>query len=288
MDCQGTARGRKMPAAPTKENVPLMSLGQQLAPHLPLLRRYARALTGSQAEGDRYVRAALEAIVAAPDQFPRDVEPRLGLYRTFQAIWQSTNLDAEAADEAGVADAESIARRRLARLTPLSRQALLLTTVEGFSLEDAGYLIETDADAVADLVREAVSEIERQTRTRVMIIEDEPLIAMDLEQIVRDLGHDVTGVAVTRDEAVALAMEDRPGLVLADIQLADDSSGIDAVKDILAQFSVPVIFITAFPERLLTGERPEPTFLITKPFQRETVKTTISQALFFDEATVPA
>lgn len=288
MDCQGTVRGRKMPAAPTKENVPLMSLGQQLAPHLPLLRRYARALTGSQAEGDRYVRAALEAIVAAPDQFPRDVEPRLGLYRTFQAIWQSTNLDAEAADEAGVADAESIARRRLARLTPLSRQALLLTTVEGFSLEDAGYLIETDADAVADLVREAVSEIERQTRTRVMIIEDEPLIAMDLEQIVRDLGHDVTGVAVTRDEAVALAMEDRPGLVLADIQLADDSSGIDAVKDILAQFSVPVIFITAFPERLLTGERPEPTFLITKPFQRETVKTTISQALFFDEATVPA
>ena len=288
MDCQGTARGRKMPVAPTKENVPLMSLGQQLAPHLPLLRRYARALTGSQAEGDRYVRAALEAIVAAPDQFPRDVEPRLGLYRTFQAIWQSTNLDAEAADEAGVADAESIARRRLARLTPLSRQALLLTTVEGFSLEDAGYLIETDADAVADLVREAVSEIERQTRTRVMIIEDEPLIAMDLEQIVRDLGHDVTGVAVTRDEAVALAMEDRPGLVLADIQLADDSSGIDAVKDILAQFSVPVIFITAFPERLLTGERPEPTFLITKPFQRETVKTTISQALFFDEATVPA
>lgn len=265
-----------------------MSLGQQLAPHLPLLRRYARALTGSQAEGDRYVRAALEAIVAAPDQFPREVEPRLGLYRTFQAIWQSTNLDAEAQGEEGVADAESIARRRLARLTPLSRQALLLTTVEGFSLEDAGYLIETDADAVGDLVREAVSEIERQTRTRVMIIEDEPLIAMDLEQIVRDLGHDVTGVAVTRDEAVALAMEDRPGLVLADIQLADDSSGIDAVKDILAQFSVPVIFITAFPERLLTGERPEPTFLITKPFQRETVKTTISQALFFDEATVPA
>ena len=84
------------------------------------------------------------------------------------------------------------------------------------------------------------------------------------------------------------ALADRPGLVLADIQLADDSSGIDAVKDILAEFSVPVIFITAFPERLLTGERPEPTFLITKPFQRSTVKAAISQALFFDEATAPA
>ncbi|NLS28995.1 Phyllosphere-induced regulator PhyR [Sphingomonas sp. S2M10] len=270
------------------ENTQLMSLGQQLAPHLPLLRRYARALTGNQAEGDRYVRAALEAIVEAPDQFPRDVDARLGLYRTFQVIWQSSQWDDSIdAVEQGT-DAESIARKRLARLTPLSRQALLLTTVEGFPPEDAAYLIGEETARVSELVAEAVTEIERQTRTRVMIIEDEPLIAMDLEQIVRDLGHDVTGVAVTRDEAVALAMEDRPGLVLADIQLADDSSGIDAVKDILAEFAVPVIFITAFPERLLTGERPEPTFLITKPFQRETVKATISQALFFDEATVPA
>ena len=48
------------------------------------------------------------------------------------------------------------------------------------------------------------------------------------------------------------------------------------------EFKVPVIFITAFPERLLTGERPEPTFLITKPFQRSTVKAAIAQALFFD------
>ena len=175
-----------------------------------------------------------------------------------------------------------------ARMTPLSRQALLLTAMEGFTPEDAAYLIEVDTDEVDSLVAEALAEIEKQTRARVLIIEDEPIIAMDIETIVRDLGHDVTGVAVTRDEAVALAMEDRPGLVLADIQLADDSSGIDAVKDILAEFDVPVIFITAFPERLLTGERPEPTFLITKPFQRSTVKAAISQALFFDESTIPA
>lgn len=264
-----------------------MSLGQQLAPHLPFLRRYARALTGSQSHGDHYVRAALEAIVAAPDQFPRDVEARLGLYRTFQAIWSSANVDEMADVDSISGNPEAIARARLARMTPLSRQALLLTAMEGFSPEDAGYLIELDANEVEALVAEALAEIEAQTRSRVLIIEDEPIIAMDIETIVRDLGHDVTGVAVTRDEAVALAMEDRPGLVLADIQLADDSSGIDAVKDILAQFAVPVIFITAFPERLLTGERPEPTFLITKPFQRSTVKAAIAQALFFDEATLP-
>ncbi len=271
-----------------RENLKTMSLGQQLAPHLPFLRRYGRALTGSQSQGDRYVRATLEAIVAAPDQFPREVDPRLGLYRMFQGIWASANFD-EVDNPAGggTGDHEAIARARLAKMTPMSRQALLLTAMEGFAPEDAAYLIEVEVDEIETLVGEALAEIEQQTRSRVLIIEDEPIIAMDIETIVRDLGHDVTSVAVTRDEAVASALADRPGLVLADIQLADDSSGIDAVKDILAQFQVPVVFITAFPERLLTGERPEPTFLITKPFQRSTVKAAISQALFFDEATLP-
>ena len=263
-----------------------MSLGQDLAPHLPFLRRYARALTGTQQHGDTYVRATLEAIVAAPGDFPRDVDVRLGLYRTFQRIWGSVNegeADADDSDpNAGIANA------RLAKITPRSRQALLLTQLEGFTPEDAAYLMDSEGAEIEELVREAIAEIERQTRADVLIIEDEPIIAMDLETIVRDLGHNVTGVAVTRDEALAQALAQRPGLVLADIQLADDSSGIDAVKDILAEFSVPVIFITAFPERLLTGERPEPTFLITKPFQRSTVKAAIAQALFFDVSTVPA
>ncbi|HEY0116233.1 MAG TPA: response regulator, partial [Allosphingosinicella sp.] len=262
-----------------------MSLGQEIAPHLPFLRRYARALTGTQQHGDAFVRATLEAIVAAPDSFPRDVDPRVGLYRTFHAIWSSANIEEEPGYGGGGEDdgnPEGIAQARLSRITPLSRQALLLTAMEGFTPEDAGYLIGAGADEVESLVTEALEEIERQTRAEVLIIEDEPIIAMDIETIVRDLGHAVVGVAVTRDEAVSLALAKRPGLVLADIQLADDSSGIDAVKDILAEFQVPVIFITAFPERLLTGERPEPTFLITKPFQRSTVKAAIAQALFFD------
>ena len=267
-----------------------MSLGQQLAPHLPFVRRYARALTGSQQHGDNYVRATLQAIVAAPDEFPREVDPKLGLYRTFQAIWSSTN-DNEADDLMSLDEAdgaEGIAQARLSQITPRSRQALLLTALEGFTSEDAAYLMDGDATEIDALVAEAMADIDAQTRSTVMIIEDEPMIAMDLETIVRDLGHDVCGIAVTRDEAVALALTERPGLVLADIQLADNSSGIDAVKDILANFAVPVVFITAFPERLLTGERPEPTFLITKPFQQATVKAAIAQALFLDEATVPA
>ncbi|MDE0877566.1 MAG: response regulator, partial [Sphingomonas bacterium] len=109
-----------------------MSLGQQLAPHLPFLRRYARALTGSQLQGDKYVRATLEAIVAAPDEFPSDVDPRLGLYRMFQGIWASANVDgAEQTSPSDIESSEAVARARLARMAPLSRQALLLTAMEG-------------------------------------------------------------------------------------------------------------------------------------------------------------
>jgi len=265
-----------------------MSLGQQLYSHLPFLRRYARALTGSQTQGDAYVRATLEAIVAAPEEFPTDVDARLGLYRTFHAIWASARLEDGLPDEGDEDSRQAIARARLARVAPMPRQALLLTAMEGFGEREAAYLMDVPVAEVEALVAHALSEIEKQTRATVLIIEDEPIIAMDIEMIVRDMGHDVTGIAVTRDEAVQLARAHRPGLVLADIQLADNSSGIDAVKDILAEFAVPVIFITAFPERLLTGERPEPTFLITKPFQHSTVKAAIAQALFFDAETSPA
>ncbi len=94
-----------------------MSLGQQLHPHLPFLRRYARALTGSQTHGDAYVRATLEAIVAAPEGvFPSGVDPRLGLYKTFHAIWSSSHLDDEPGFSGSIGQ-EAIAHARLARLT---------------------------------------------------------------------------------------------------------------------------------------------------------------------------
>ena len=260
-----------------------MSISQAIGPHLPLLRRYARALTGNQESGDRYVAASLEAILQAPDEFPRNVEPRVGLYQIFQKIWSAAQAPFEGPDEASDVR-EVITQRRLAALTPRSRQALLLTAMEGFSREEAAIILEADEDEILGLLTSAIAEIDRQTTTHVLIIEDEPIIAMDLEGIVEGLGHKVAAIADTRSSAVAAARSHNPGLVLADIQLADGSSGIDAVTDILNDFQVPVIFITAYPDRLLTGERPEPTFLITKPFQESTVQAAISQALFFESS----
>ena len=100
--------------------------------------------------------------------------------------------------------------------------------------------------------------------------------------MVADQGHRITGIARTRSEAVKLGSADKPDLILADIHLADSSSGIDAVNDLLAQFGdMPVIFITAYPERLLTGERPEPAFLITKPYTEDQIRAAVGQAMFF-------
>ncbi len=256
-----------------------MSIATEIAPHLPYLRRFARALCGTQTGGDAYVVATLEALVADPQSFPREISPRLALYRMFLQMWSLVGLNSQPT----LPDAErSAAERNLEALTPRPRQAFLLRTVEGFAIEEVAAIMAITTEAAAALVQSAGQEIAEQVATDVLIIEDEPIIALDIETMVEELGHRVTGVARTHREAIMLAAKKRPGLVLADIQLADGSSGLEAVNEILSAIEVPVIFITAYPERLLTGDRPEPAFLITKPFQPEAVKAAISQALFFD------
>lgn len=247
-----------------------MSLREALVAELPFLRRYARALTGSQSLGDAAVREMLEALLEAPDEFQFGKPVRAELFRIFHRLW---NPDI-------VGTLVSKGRSGIISQFPVAmRQSLLLTAVEGFSEEDAATILGIDAGQLGDMVVNARSAIEDALTAEVLIIEDESIIAMHIKQIVESLGHTVVGVVRTHAEAVAAAEEKRPELVLADISLADGSSGIDAVKDILAQQDVPVIFITAFPERLLTGSRPEPTYLITKPFEPETVVATIGQAL---------
>ena len=263
-----------------------MGLFERLAPHLPYMRRYARALTGQQAAGDAYVRAALEAIAAGEQALPPQLTPRVALYQVFHTIWHGTGAQLDSDNDDGPDAGEPA--RRLMRIPPRSRQAFLLTALEGFSPTEAGQILGATSGEVELLIGEAQAEIDAELATQVLIIEDEPVIAADIEALVRELGHEVIDIAATRTEALDAVARHTPGLVLADIQLADGSSGIDAVKDILSRFDVPVIFITAFPERLLTGERPEPTFLITKPFQPETVKAAIGQALFFHPARAKA
>lgn len=259
-----------------------MAISDQLAERLPLLRRYARALCGSQRSGDSYVRALLEGAIDNKSLREEISQGRVPLYRAFTRLWTTSHVEGGDANLAG--GREGATHARLAVIPPEHRQALLLTTLEEFTPAEAGDVLGLEAEEVEALVARAVAEIDDETATTVLVIEDEPLIAMQLESLVTELGHEVVATATTRSQAVEAFREHVPGLVLADIQLADASSGIDAVEEILAIGDVPVVFITAYPERLLTGERPEPTYLVTKPFREETVRTAISQALFFSTA----
>lgn len=254
-----------------------MSAIETLAQDLPRLRRYARALSGNQASGDAYITTTLEALVEDAGVLEGSSSRRAGLYAAFTRIWNSVDINGQPETE-GMEDVE----RHIAGITPAPRQAFLLTAMEGFSEEETAEILGVSVQDVRELVSRCGQELAEEIATEVLIIEDEPMIAMELESLTKGLGHGVTGIARTHSEALILAASQQPGLILADIRLADESSGLDAVNDLLKSFEVPVIFITAYPERYLTGQRPEPTFLITKPFQPAMVSAVISQALFFE------
>ena len=258
------------------ENMDTVAL---IARQLPFLRRYARALTGNQIAGDTLAAATLETIIKDRNAFDRELTPRAALFGVFHQLWLSSNQPV-VGDEAGTM--RVAAQRHLAGLTANSREALLLNSVEGFSREEVAQIMRISPEDVEGLIKAARSEMEVSIAGRVMIIEDEAIIAMDIESLVTQCGHEVVGIARTYDEAIELGKKEEPDLILADIQLADNSSGIDAVNDLLGALgSRPVIFITAFPERLLTGERREPAFLISKPYKEEQILSAVSQAMFF-------
>lgn len=254
-----------------------MSISQEVMANLPMLRRYARALTGSQASGDNYVVAVLEVLTKDPALLKALSTTRASIFKLFTDIWKSVGLNDDT-DPPALKPED----RKITQIAPLPRQAFLLVSLESFSSDEAAQILSVTPSELKNLIDECGRDLASQIATDVLIIEDEALIAMDLESLVQSLGHNVVGVARTHKEAVELGKTKQPGLILADIQLADNSSGVDAVNELLNKFSVPVIFITAYPERFLTGMRPEPAFLITKPYLPAMVSAVISQALFFD------
>jgi DNA-directed RNA polymerase specialized sigma24 family protein len=254
-----------------------LSTSQAVLQQVPSLRRYARALCGSQVSGDAYVAATLEILIASPEVLQSKFSPRVALYRLCTKVWSSVPVNEKVEADGALLPPE----QHLTLITPRPRQAFLLVALEGFSEEEAAEVLDCDLPTLRALVDESGRELAAEIATDVLIIEDETFIAMGIESLVESLGHRVIGVAHTHAEALALAKKKRPGLILADIQLADGSSGLDAVNELLGSFEVPVTFITAFPERFLTGRRPEPAFLIAKPFQLAVVSAVVSQALFF-------
>jgi DNA-directed RNA polymerase specialized sigma24 family protein/CheY-like chemotaxis protein len=250
---------------------------EDVLPHVPHLRRHARLLSGSTDVGDEYVRISLELIMAEPERL-RGADQRVLLFRAFHAVWSALNENAQRK----LGDAITIEDRLdqgLAALAPIERRVLLLAVVEEMSLEQVGLVLDLDVATVRDYLAKARANLRQEVELPVLIIEDEPMIAIELSQIVQDMGLSVAGTAARQDEALvaAEAGEEEPlGLVLADIQLPDSGSGIVAAQEILERYNVPIVFVTGFPERLLTGSGLEP---VAKPFDPEGLKVTIAHAL---------
>nr|WP_294918318.1 response regulator [uncultured Neokomagataea sp.] len=222
---------------------------------LPYARRYARALTGNQKAGDELVACVLRNI---SDGIDDALSVRGNLYRRLTLAFQNAGEQS---------------------LTLEQRALLLLTFLEGQSFPEAARILNLN-DEYAEEVLEAAREVlENSVRTSVLIIEDEPIIAMDIQGLVEQCGHHVVGVAHNESEAIRIAAETKPGLILADINLGVGGDGMHAISRILEAHRTPVIFVTAYPERLLTGESQEPSFVISKPFEPMALSVATYQAI---------
>jgi two-component system, response regulator PdtaR len=115
----------------------------------------------------------------------------------------------------------------------------------------------------------------------ILVVEDELWAALDMEWVVRKLGHEVIGPAATAEEAIRLAEAEMPDLVLMDIRLANGSDGVTAAIEIRRRFGITSLFVSAHGE-LATRQRAEaaePAGFIEKPFAPETLAGAIEKAL---------
>lgn len=251
----------------TDNNDSQSHIRDQFRAEIPLLRRCGRALTGTQNLADICVIQLMDDFVFGRVEIPKTVDLRSSFYRLYLE-----QLQAFAAEETKQPFSVGF--------TPMQRIAYWLSAGEGFSNDTIAEILGVSDAKVSSLLQVAHEDMAADRKARVLIIEDEMFIAMDLARIVRNMGHTVTDTARTHQEGMASFHKRRPDLILSDVQLADGSSGIEAVDEILRITEIPAIFITSFPERLLTGKRAEPAFLINKPFRTEAVRAAISQALF--------
>ena len=118
-------------------------------------------------------------------------------------------------------------------------------------------------------------------KARVLIVEDEALVAEDLKMAVTDLGYDVVGHADNAEEAVKKAVTLKPDVILMDIVLKGEKNGIDASHEIKAQMNIPIIFLTAYTDIGLIdkAKSTEPYAYLVKPFQERQLLASIEMAM---------
>jgi CheY-like chemotaxis protein len=161
-----------------------------------------------------------------------------------------------------------------------ARLVLLLNDICGLSQRDIEYVLDPLSKPFAELLKEGRAVIARQREERkALIVEDEPLIAADLKDVLENMGVTVVGLARTADQGAREALKSAPDIVLADYNLDGQKTGVDAVIAFQDSHQCPVIFITGYPDDVLKGEDVEPDFVIVKPYRPEAVQAAVAHCL---------
>lgn len=119
-------------------------------------------------------------------------------------------------------------------------------------------------------------------KKRILIVEDEIIIAHDIMKTVEDYGYEVVAMVSSASEAIQLARDDAPDLILMDIVIDGDMTGIEAAKEIAEFSSVPIVYLTSFSDRktLQSAKLTGPYGYILKPFEERELSITIEMAFF--------
>lgn len=245
---------------------------------LPDLRRYAYASTGSREDGDRCVRRTLEALVARPEAVDQAALP-VSLFKLFHEVNGVPPLAPRVGSDAQIS-AEARLFLQIGTVERDGRAALLLSHVIGLSRAQVGEVLDVGEAEVGRLVDAARHRLARLATAHVLIIEDDYLIAHEIQQVVENTGQRVSGPAATFEEAMSCAAQAPPTLVLADVQLRDGRvAGLLAGSALAREHRVPLIVITAYPERLAQEAEVQPHQILTKPFDYTSLRSAITGPL---------
>jgi CheY-like chemotaxis protein/DNA-directed RNA polymerase specialized sigma24 family protein len=235
------------------------------------LRRYAFSLLGNRALSDRAVETALRSFKGRTSSANGHALLRIALY---SKVTEAVRL-CLAENNVSVAVASGL-HSRLLRLPWELRQVAALHGVMGLAYADVAAILDLREAAVRHLYSLSLQRLGKRLPA-VLIIEDEVLIARELQDIVTGLGLEVAGMARNRAEALHIAGRSKPQIILADYKLKDDT-GVDVVKAIRQTIDASVIYVTAHPEAVAAqGEMRD--LIISKPFSVRAVQCAVETHL---------
>ncbi len=241
-------------------------------PPLGVVRQFSRAVFADRLIGDELMRMTMARVSIDPASSSSSV---VDVMSAFLHSWRMAMAERPAKpmlfSDAALIDA-------LPAPPDNTRLLLLMVDVMGLQPAQAARVIGLQEDPATVLER-ARRELRIEKAARAVVIEDEPLIAADIRSILERLGVEVTGEASSAAEAVKVAQETKPDIILADYNLDGRETGIDAVLGINSIHDCPVVFITGFPDRVLQGEEIEPDFVISKPYTPENVRAAVVHCL---------